>query len=276
MSRGRSESGRVLVVDDDPLSQRLTEVMLRDLAVQVVSVGSGQEALERLRHDTFDLILLDVRMPVLDGYATCRQIRAWERQRPSAPQVPVIALSGHVTPEDRERARAAGMNDSLEKPLRIKKLHAMVRHWLVPGESSPMERGMDETERHVPFDPDVLERLRRELVMAPGAFANILGLFLEQTPPTLSRMRQFAIAGEREALARAAHGMKSQCAALGAQAMRALFVRLEHWESPVDDPAGMIALLDEVEVLFLRCAPLLEQARSHPKAVVVGFPSCSS
>ncbi|MBF0191443.1 MAG: response regulator [Magnetococcales bacterium] len=277
------ESGRarLLVVDDDPLGQRLTEVMLRDWPVEVVCVGSGFEALERVMEVSWDLVLMDVRMPGLDGYETCRRIREWERLQGRERPVPVIALTGHVSAADKERARAAGMSDHLEKPLRIRKLHDRLVRWLTPGwDPSPVARGGKSGESHaaagasvcswegsgetpILLDLAVLEVLRQELSRVPEAFVSLVGLYLEDMPLKLREMRRLLASGDPEGVSRVAHSLKSQCGAMGAVALHAVFVQLERFALE-GDPEEVSALLARAELLFLHLVPTLKRIQSHP------------
>ena len=110
---------RVLVVEDDPVSQKVAALSLRKLSCQATVVGNGLEALERFDSDSFDLILMDCRMPVMDGYETARRIRDKEG---AGSRVPIFALTAHAFQEDREKCLAAGMDHWLTKQLQRKQL----------------------------------------------------------------------------------------------------------------------------------------------------------
>ncbi len=107
---------RVLVADDDPLNLRMTARLLRDLGHGGAMVTDGAKALKALEQQTFDLVLLDVQMPELDGYATLRAIRA--RDLPGR-KLPVLMVSGESCDEIQQRFFAAGANGFLVKPLSV-------------------------------------------------------------------------------------------------------------------------------------------------------------
>lgn len=117
---------RVLLVEDNPVNQLVAKGMLGKLGCQVQVAAHGGEALERLEEEDFDLVLMDCNMPVMDGYEASRRIRQGGRW----PELPIVALTANAMPEERERCRAAGMNDYLAKPFRREELLALIDHWV--------------------------------------------------------------------------------------------------------------------------------------------------
>ncbi|MCI8210441.1 hybrid sensor histidine kinase/response regulator [Pseudomonas sp. S25] len=117
---------RILLVEDNPVNQLVAKGMLSKLGCEVTVSSHGGEALDQLEHNTFDLILMDCNMPVMDGYEASRQIRHSGRW----PQLPIIALTANAMPEERERCRAAGMSDYLAKPFRRAELISLLDQWL--------------------------------------------------------------------------------------------------------------------------------------------------
>jgi PAS domain S-box-containing protein len=116
---------RVLLVDDNDVNRRVQSRMLERLGYRAVSVPSGAGALDLLEDEPFDIILLDYRMPDMDGIETCRRIRQLENGR----NVPILALTGNASEEDYERFREAGMNDRLVKPLRLQDIRVALDRW---------------------------------------------------------------------------------------------------------------------------------------------------
>ncbi|MBF0214417.1 MAG: response regulator [Magnetococcales bacterium] len=262
--RMTGERKRLLVVDDEPLSRALTIVMLREHPLEVIGAETGFEALERIAREPFDLVLMDVSMPGLDGYHTCRRLREWERALGREP-VPVVALTGHVCAENRQKACLSGMSDYLEKPLRRHRLQEMLSRWLGVGSDAAMESAEPVAEPEAEMlDVQRLEVLRRELLGVSGAFVTLLGMFLEEVPLRLVELRRLSGVGEFATVSRLAHGMKSQCGALGAMAMNALCVRLEQ-SAEQQESEALPVLLDRVEGQFARLAPRLRQILEHPE-----------
>jgi signal transduction histidine kinase/ligand-binding sensor domain-containing protein/CheY-like chemotaxis protein len=117
---------RILVVEDDPANRMLARHTLEGAGFQVHEVENGQAALEELGRHNFDLILMDCRMPVMDGYLAARHIR----QLPGAiSQIPIVALTASAFKEDRDQAEKAGMDDFISKPFQGEELVAKCREW---------------------------------------------------------------------------------------------------------------------------------------------------
>lgn len=118
---------QVLLVEDNKVNQKVAEGLLKYLGLEVITADHGEKALELLKHNRPDLVLMDCEMPVMDGYEATRAIR----QLPNPlGDLPIIGLSAHAMSEHRQRALEAGMNDYLTKPLRRDALTAVLIHWL--------------------------------------------------------------------------------------------------------------------------------------------------
>ena len=124
--------GLVLLVEDNPVNQLVAKGMLGKLGCDVVVAAHGAEALDQLEYHSFDLVLMDCNMPVMDGYEASRQIRQSGRW----PDLPIIALTANAMSEERERCRAAGMSDYLAKPFRREELAALLDQW-IPATTAP-------------------------------------------------------------------------------------------------------------------------------------------
>ncbi|HIQ45895.1 MAG TPA: hybrid sensor histidine kinase/response regulator [Pseudomonas oleovorans] len=130
----------VLIVEDNAINQLVTRGMLLKLGYRVRTADNGAEALTLLREESVDAVLLDCQMPVMDGFATCRAIRAL----PGCAEVPVLAITAHSHSGDRERCLAAGMSDYLAKPVKFEELRVLLHDWVlcrpaaVSGGSAPL------------------------------------------------------------------------------------------------------------------------------------------
>jgi signal transduction histidine kinase/ActR/RegA family two-component response regulator len=124
---------RVLVAEDNPVNQRVAAAMLRRLEAVPTVVGDGDAALAALDHGAFDLVLMDIHMPVRDGFAACAALRAREASQgalgPRGRRMPVIAVTADAMAGDRERFLASGMDDHLPKPITLDGLAAVLRRW---------------------------------------------------------------------------------------------------------------------------------------------------
>ena len=124
-----NDTARVLLAEDNPVNQEVARGMLASFGFDVVVAINGQEAVERVADEPFDIILMDCQMPVVDGFDATREIRQWEITC-GVPRRPIIAVTANALPEDRERCIEAGMDDFLSKPYTIDKLRDLVKHYL--------------------------------------------------------------------------------------------------------------------------------------------------
>ncbi|WP_079228993.1 ATP-binding protein [Pseudomonas putida] len=122
---------RILLVEDNPVNQSVIEAMLRSLGMEVSVAHDGLQAVEQVRQQPFAAVLMDCRLPQVDGYEATRRIRLL----PACGQLPIIALTANALQGDRERCMAAGMNDYLSKPFRRTELQRVLQRWL-PGRTA--------------------------------------------------------------------------------------------------------------------------------------------
>lgn len=122
----------VLLVEDNAVNRSVIEAMLQSLGHRVICASDGQQAIDLLAHEPISLVLMDCRLPVLDGYQTSRLIR----QRFTAAQLPIIALTANALPGDREACLASGMNDYLAKPFQRTELQRLLQQWSSPRAST--------------------------------------------------------------------------------------------------------------------------------------------
>jgi CheY-like chemotaxis protein len=118
----------LLLAEDNVVNQRLAVRLLEKRGHTVVAVGNGQEALAALRQQRFDLVLMDVQMPEMDGLEATAAIREHEKQ--SGSHLPIIAMTAHAMQGDRERCLAAGMDDYVVKPMQATDLYAAIERLL--------------------------------------------------------------------------------------------------------------------------------------------------
>jgi len=127
------DNKHVLLVEDDPTNQMIARRTLEKLGLQIDTAENGQEALDRFEENIYDLVLMDCKMPVMDGFYSTREIRHREQNR--SERIPVVALTARAMRGDRKLCENAGMDDYLTKPISIKELRSVLQKWLQPVET---------------------------------------------------------------------------------------------------------------------------------------------
>ncbi len=127
---------RVLVVDDDLVHQKLMTLVSDHLVIDVQVASTSNDALKILETNTFDIILMDWRMPVTDGLTCTLKIR--ELQNAQGKRIPIIAVTAHALTGDRERCLEAGMDDYLAKPFTLEQLQEKIQEWLPKSDASQL------------------------------------------------------------------------------------------------------------------------------------------
>jgi CheY-like chemotaxis protein len=118
---------RLLLVEDEPVNREVVLGLIGEWGLVVDTAEDGAQALERARRQSYDLILMDMQMPVMDGLEATRRLR----RQPATARVPIVAMTANAFAEDRQRCLEAGMNDFLVKPVDPDTLYQTLRHWLV-------------------------------------------------------------------------------------------------------------------------------------------------
>lgn len=118
----------ILLVEDDPVNQQVGTLTLKKLGYSSIIASDGREAIEILTKETFDLVLMDLQMPVMDGYETAKTIR--DINSPVMDhKIPIVALTAHALDTDRKRCMDVGMDDYITKPFRKEKLDEVIKKW---------------------------------------------------------------------------------------------------------------------------------------------------
>ncbi|MBV8889744.1 MAG: response regulator, partial [Alphaproteobacteria bacterium] len=199
---------RVLVAEDNKTNQQLAVMLLRNAGHRADLAENGVEAVEAVRRGGYDLVLMDVQMPVLDGIEATRRIRALP-----APvnAVPIIALTAHAMSGARDKYLAAGMDDYLSKPLDPE---ALLDALAALGAARTLSAETAQTASEIDFDPACLHNL--ESHMPANCVEEFASLFIDQTGEHTGRIREAAQAGDLAALGREAHALVGPAGNVGA------------------------------------------------------------
>ena len=233
-------SPRVLVVEDNVVNQQLVLVMLARAGYVAEVAADGREALALLRARRFDLVLMDLQMPVMDGLQATRELRR-SGSGVLDPAVPVIALTANAFAEDRARAFASGMNDFLTKPVDPRRLLETLGKWLRPARATAAAPAVAAAARPsseaLIDEPPVLDRtglLERAMDDAALA-ADLLEAFLHEYPALRDALRAALAGADLIAITNVAHTVKGAAANVGAQRVALAASRLER-QAAVDPP----------------------------------------
>jgi PAS domain S-box-containing protein len=213
---------RALVTDDNVVNQKVAVGLLRRLGFRADAAGSGAEALAALDTTPYDLVLMDVQMPEMDGFAVTRAIR--QREAATGRHLPVIAMTAHAMTGDRERCLAEGMDGYVSKPIDRAQMATALE--ALPG--MPVRSAV---EVPTPVSPPAEVFNRHELVARLGGdeplVVEVIDAFLEDAPGIRSELARATAAGEVQTLTRLGHLLKGSSATLGAHALRISAAELE-------------------------------------------------
>ena len=231
----------ILVAEDNPLNQKVVVLMLESLGYRADVAGDGFSVLEALRRRSYDLILMDVQMPGMDGLEATRRLRA---ELPVKRQPWIIALTANVLAEQRVACLEAGMDDFLGKPLVIAELRtALLR---AAGERPPEAPATPVPDDGL-FDPSPLDDLARlEEASGKPLVRLVVETFLAETPRRLERLREALGQEDAREVAFVAHSLKGSCGQIGASRLAALSAELEiaGRQGSLEAAPALLALLD--------------------------------
>ncbi|MBI4799471.1 MAG: PAS domain S-box protein, partial [Desulfarculus sp.] len=185
---------RVLLAEDNLVNQHLARRLLESWGLGVELAANGVEALDRLERGAFDLALMDVQMPVMDGLSATRLVR--QRERQGGGHLPIIALTAHAMASDRQRCLEAGMDGYVPKPIDPQVLLEAIKALGLAAPAAPPAVSVDRQRLSQRFEND--QELIRQLA----------GIFLEECPKLLQQAQEALAAGDVAALAVAAHTLK--------------------------------------------------------------------
>ncbi len=207
---------RVLLAEDNPVNQEVAIAMLRKRGHDVVLANNGREAVQAANRDAFDVVLMDLQMPEMDGLEATQEIRA------SHAELPIIALTANTSPGERERCLAAGMNGYLAKPFKPHELFAIVEGW------APKDAPVAHTDNHGAPPVDLVSF--REMLAAAGipeTGPRMLSVFLDDAPLRMQEMADAAQASDLGTIERVAHRLKSGASSICALGLADLLRRAE-------------------------------------------------
>ncbi|MFL5794846.1 MAG: response regulator, partial [Actinomycetota bacterium] len=267
---------RILVAEDNDVNQQLALLVLQKLGYRAEVTANGLEALQALEREPYDVVLMDVQMPTMDGLEATRRIhQRWpEGRRPH-----VIAATASVMPEEREACLAAGMDDYLSKPIRVEELAAALRRCrphVAPqppapaggsGEGAQVPPGREPQGQPAiagVLHPPALERLLETIGDDRSLLTTLISTFLSDAPRLVEAARRGLEHGQTDEVRRAAHTLKSNGATFGATSLSELSRQLE--------ALARSGILEGADELVARIAAEYEQVRIALETMREGRP----
>ncbi len=242
-----SEAGRlkvrILLVEDNPTNQQVALGILKKLGFRADAVGDGREAITALEATSYDLVFMDVQMPVMDGFEATRAIRSGQTGITN-PGIPIIAMTAHAMKGDRERCLEAGMDDYIAKPVSPKAMAEMIDKWLEHIQNRPAPAAKSASPV---FDRQAfVDRLLGDLDLVREITAN----FLKDMPEQIGKLKKHIDGGDVKAAGEQAHSIKGAAANVGGMAFSAAALAIER-AAKANSREKVSALLPELQRQFL-------------------------
>jgi PAS domain S-box-containing protein len=274
----RRTNARILLVEDNLTNQEVASGTLLRMGWHADVAGNGNEALQKLEQTAYDLILMDVQMPEMDGYETTRRIRD-----PNSPvlnhKVPIIATTAHAMSGDAAKCLAAGMSDYISKPIDPQILGKLVQKWLIrkvhgrseasPTESSPKDSTPLPTPSGAPMVFNLAMLLQR--MMGDEEFAHeVVSEFVNELPGLLSTLHEHFRKGELESIWKQAHKIKGSAANAGGEALRDAALKVEQ-AAKASNSAEVNLWVPELEFQAARFMESLQQWQVELRSLKSGL-----
>ena len=251
------QGAHILLTEDNLINQQVARELLQQAGFIVEIANNGREALDKLERDSYDCVLMDIQMPVMDGYTATREIRKQVRFK----ELPVLAMTANAMMSDKEDARAAGMNDHIAKPINLQDLCAKLLKWIEPG-----ERELPQAFKDTLATTDEGETLPEQLTGIDinaglkwvrgnaSLFRKLLAEFYIDHGDDISVISDALEQGDNDTAQRLAHTLRGVGATIGANE---LSLRAKEVESAIKQ--GELGNITElIEQLALVMAPVLD------------------
>jgi CheY-like chemotaxis protein len=239
---------RVLLVEDNAINQQVASELLESVGVVVTVADNGRKAVEAVEQQSFDLVLMDIQMPEMDGYEATRTIRQYYTEE----ALPILAMSANVMQSDRDQAREAGMNDHIGKPIVVQLLYEKLAQWggQEAGSQQPVDvvepvtqQGGEWPAKLPGLDVDAgLYQLMGNRVL----YFKLLEEFRDKNRALVDQMKLEHSSGELKTLGMSLHALKGSAGALSLYQVAALASSME--QCLEQDQKLMITQLQELDV----------------------------
>jgi PAS domain S-box-containing protein len=237
---------RILLAEDNIVNQRVAQSMLQKLGYHTDTVGNGTEAIKALEMMPYDLVLMDVQMPEVDGFEATRRIRD-PRSSVLNHEIPVIAMTAYAMKGDKERCMEAGMNDYISKPVSVKALTETLKKWHSVTQNESKGSGPP-GKVHEPVDSPVFDiQTLYERGMDKDLARSLIQIFLEDMPKQIEALRASIEKGELDRISWYAHNIKGTSANIGGMSLSTIAAEIEKAgnKSQIDEISADMAELEK-------------------------------
>jgi polar amino acid transport system substrate-binding protein len=252
---------RVLLVEDNEINQQVASELLQQAGLVVDIANHGREAIDMINDQSYDVVLMDIQMPVMDGYAATEHLRNDERHK----SLPILAMTANATVEDRDKSLQVGMNAHINKPINPGDLFEALLNWVKPGDrpqavaAEPAMSLKATTEEALVIEGfDTIAGIQR-VGGSVHAYRRLLGKFAANQAASVTQLRAAVADDDQELAVRTAHSLKGSAGTLGIKAVQAVAGELEtllakdlqgaeesHYAKLEESLEGAIALIMEL------------------------------
>jgi two-component system, sensor histidine kinase and response regulator len=218
---------RILLVEDNAVNQLVALRLLEKYGHSVSVAANGRKALEELETESYDLILMDIQMPEMNGWEATQAIR--EKEKTTGGRIPIVAMTAHAMKGDEERCLAAGMDAYLTKPIRTQELLALLDR--IGGRKAGPSVPLDMPSKRSTSDAIDLESTLERLEGDRSLFRELTQVFKNDCPKIVERMRRAIVMHDAQSLEGSAHTLKGSAASLGALAVSQAAAEIERLAS---------------------------------------------
>ena len=265
---GDIRNAEVLLAEDNEINQQVAQEILQNAGLRVSIVPDGQQAVRAVREKDYDAVLMDIQMPVMDGYAATLAIR--EEYGPE--ELPIIAMTANAMAGDRNKAMQTGMNDHVAKPIDMAELYAVLLKWIKPGprkdpRPEPGPQSQPDPEAELPY----LQGLDTEVGLARVAgnrklYRSILVKFVQNQAGAAKEIQAALEQGQMELAERIAHTAKGVSGNIAAESLHRAAANLDNAlkEGDLDRAAELLPVFALELKMVISSITVLQDSEQHP------------
>ena len=256
----------ILIIEDDELNQRMLEIMLSGKGYTLQFASNGLEGFEAIKSNKFDLVFMDLMMPLMDGFETCRRIREWEAGKT---HVPIVALTAYTMQREAQKCFEVGMDDYISKPLQVNRLFQLIEFFV--NKNSKQDSIL--TAESVRADQDEFQVLDMERALPifgndMSLYRELFGDFIRSLPEKLCQLREEADSNDLKKLSLYAHNLKGLAANFGAMQLSTLASMLDQQSREDQGELAKETLLElsrSMDALRVKAPEVLEPTDQSPQ-----------